>query len=162
MGKLSKSYNKERYLTHDQYIRQNTCLFCSLESEEGSFADYLPDRNSDIAQQITSEIFFKELFSDLTEREKRIICANIVKGKSLGEVATRLKICYRQASRDKKSALSKMLKRMKKVGYTSYAEAERELLNNGGFVPAQMETQSSIQRKRTGAVRLPSDNRKLK
>lgn len=68
-----------------------------------------------------------------------------------------MKICYRQASRDKKSALSKMLKRMKAAGYRSYAEAEKELLNNSGFAPTQMETQNSIQRKRTGAVRLPSD-----
>ena len=51
-----------------------------------------------------------------------------------------------------------MLKRMKAAGYGSYAEAERELLNNGGFAPTQMDAQDSIQRKRTGAVRLPSDN----
>ena len=113
-------------------------------------------------QQITSEIFFKELFSDLTEREKKIVCENLVEGKSLGEVADSLKICYRQASRDKKSALSKMLKRMKTAGYGSYAEAEKELLNNGGFAPTQMDAQNSIQRKRTGAVRLPSDSVKRK
>ena len=44
-----------------------------------------------------------------------------------------------------------------KAGYRSYAEAERELLNNGGFAPTQMDAQNSIQRKRTGAVRLQSD-----
>lgn len=97
-------------------------------------------------------------FSDLTEREKKIVCENLVEGKSLGEVADSLNICYRQASRDKKSALSKMLKRMKAAGYRSYAEAEKELLNNGGFAPTQMDVQNSIQRKRTGAVRLPSDS----
>ena len=48
----------------DQYIRQNICVFSSLETEEGNFTDYLVDRNADVAQQITSEIFFKELFSD--------------------------------------------------------------------------------------------------
>ena len=133
------------------------CLFSSLETEEGNFTDYLSDRNADVVRQITSEIFFKELFSDLTEREKKIVCENLVEGKSLGEVADSLKICYRQASRDKKSALSKMLKRMKAAGYRSYAEAEKELLNNGGFAPTQMDAQNSIQRKRTGAVRLPSD-----
>lgn len=109
----------------------------------------------DAVQQ--NEIFFKELFSDLTEREKQIVCENLVEGKSLGEVADSLKICYRQASRDKKSALRKMLRRMKAAGYRSYAEAEKELLNNGGFAPTQMDAQNSIQRKRTGAVRLPSD-----
>lgn len=76
----------------------------------------------------------------------------------MGEVADSLKICYRQASRDKKSALSKMLKRMKAAGYRSYAEAEKDLLNNGGFAPTQMEAQNSIQRKRAGAVRLPLDS----
>ena len=50
-----------------------------------------------------------------------------------------------------------MLRRMKAAGYRSYAEAEKELLNNGGFAPTQMDAQNSIQRKRTGAVRLPSD-----
>lgn len=159
---LNKSYNKDKYLMRDQYIRQNICLFSSLETEEGSFTDYLSARKADVAQQITSEIFFKELFSDLTEREKKIVCENLVEGKSLGEVADSLKICYRQASRDKKSALSKMLKRMKAAGYRSYAEAEKELLNNGGFAPTQMDAQNSIQRKRTGAVRLPSDSVKRK
>lgn len=159
---LNKSYNKEKYLMRDQYIRQNICLFSSLENEEGNFTDYLSDRNADVAQQITSEIFFKELFSDLTEREKKIVCENLVEGKSLGEVADSLNICYRQASRDKKSALSKMLKRMKAAGYRSYAEAEKELLNNGGFAPTQMDAQNSIQRKRMGAVRLPSDSVKKK
>lgn len=155
---LNKSYNKDKYLMRDQYIRQNICLFSSLETEEGNFTDYLSDRNADVAQQITSEIFFKELFSDLTEREKKIVCENLVEGKSLGEVADSLNICYRQASRDKKSALSKMLKRMKAAGYRSYAEAEKDLLTNGGFAPTQMDAQNSIQRKRTGAVRLPSDS----
>lgn len=32
------------------------------------------------------------------------------------------------------------------------------LLNNGGFAPTQMDAQNSIQRKRMGAVRLPSDS----
>ena len=53
-----------------------------------------------------------------------------------------------------------MLKRMKTAGYRSYAEAEKDLLNNGGSAPTQMDAQNSIQRKRTGAVRLPSDNTK--
>lgn len=69
---LNKSYNKDKYLMRDQYIRQNICLFSSMETEEGSFTDYLADQNSDVAQKITSEMFFKELFSDLTEREKRL------------------------------------------------------------------------------------------
>ena len=112
---LNKSYNKDKYLMRDQYIRQNICVFSSLETEEGNF-------------------------------------------KSLGEVADSLKICYCQASREKKSALSKMLKRMKAAGYRSYAEAEKDLLNNGGFAPTQMDAQNSIQRKRMGAVRLPSDS----
>ena len=59
-------------------------------------------------------------------------------------------------------ALSKMLKRMKAAGYRSYAEAEKDLLNNGGFAPTQMDAQNSIQRKRMGAVRLPSDSVKRK
>lgn len=92
---LNQSYNKERYLMRDQYIRQNTCLFSSLEAEDGSFTDYLVDRNLDVAEQITSEMFFKELFSDLTDREKKIVSENLVEGKSLGEVADKLKICYR-------------------------------------------------------------------
>ncbi len=141
---LNKSYNKDKYLMRDQYIRQKICRFSSLETEEGNFTDYLSDWNADVAQQITSEIFFKELFSDLTEREKRIACENLVEGKSLEEVADGLNICYRQARRDKKSALSKMLKRMKAAGYRSYAEAEKNLLNNDRVVSTQMETQNSI------------------
>lgn len=53
-----------------------------------------------------------------------------------------------------------MLKHMKAAGYGSYAEAERELLSNGRFAPTQMEAQNTIQRKRMGAVRLPSDSMK--
>lgn len=66
----------------DQYIRQNICLFSSLEADEGNFTDYLSDRNADVAQQITSEIFFKELFSDLTERKKRLYAKILQKEKA--------------------------------------------------------------------------------
>lgn len=159
---LNKSYNKERYLMHDQYIRQNTCLFCSLETEEGSLTDYLADRASDVAQQTTSEIFFKQLFSDLTEKEKAVVYECVIVGKKLGEVAEDLRICYRQASRYKASALKKMMKRMEAAGYTTYAEAEKDLLNNNGYAPTQMAAQNTIQRKRMGAVRLPADSEKVK
>ena len=65
----------------------------------------------------------------------------------------------RQVSRDKNSALEKMLKRMKAAGYESYAEAAGAFLQESDYIPTQMETQNSIMKKRTGEVRLPSDNK---
>ena len=53
------------------YQRNNTVLFCGLESENGCATDFISDSGRDIASDITTEIFFKELFSDLTEKENR-------------------------------------------------------------------------------------------
>ena len=47
---------------------------------------------------------------------------------------------------------------MSRYGLLPTYEAEKDLLNNGGFAPTQMDAQNSIQRKRAGAVRLPSDS----
>ena len=46
-----------------------------------------------------------------------------IMGKHVKETAEELGISTRQVSRDKNSALEKMLKRMKAAGYESYAEA---------------------------------------
>ena len=52
-----------------------------------------------------------------------------------------------------------MLKRMKAAGYESYAEASGAFQQESDYIPTQMETQNSIMKKRTGEVRLPSDNK---
>ena len=110
----------------------------------------------------TTEIFFKELFSDLTEKEKKIVSDYFIMGKQVKETAEELGISTRQVSRDKKSALAKMLKRMKAAGYESYAEAAGAFLQESDYIPTQMETQNSIMKKRTGEVRLPSDHKMKK
>ena len=114
---------------------------------------------ADIASDITTEIFFKELFSDLTEKEKKIVSDYFIMGKQVKETAEELGISTRQVSRDKNSALEKMLKRMKAAGYESCAEAAGAFLQESDYIPTQMETQNSIMKKRTGEVRLPSDNK---
>lgn len=114
---------------------------------------------ADIASDITTEIFSKELFSDLTEKEKKIVSDYFIMGKQVKETAEKLGISTRQVSRDKNSALEKMLKRMKAAGYESYAEAAGAFLQESDYIPTQMETQNSIMKKRTGEVRLPSDNK---
>lgn len=76
--------------------------------------------------------------------------------------AEELGISYRQASRDKNSALAKMLMKMKAAGYDSYAEAASDLLQEHDHIPTQMETQNSIMKRRSGEVRLPSDNKENK
>ena len=48
-----------------------------------------------------------------------------------------------------------MLKRMKAAGYESCAEAAGAFLQESDYIP----TQISIMKKRTGEVRLPSDNK---
>ena len=70
---LNISYNKEHYMFDQQHQRNNTVLFCGLESENGCATDFIADSGRDIASDITTEIFFKELFSDLTEKEKKIV-----------------------------------------------------------------------------------------
>ena len=79
-------------------------------------------------------------------------------GKQVKETAAELGISTRQVSRDKNSALAKMLKRMKAAGYESYTEAAGAFLQESDYIPTQMETQNSIMKKRTGEVRLPSDH----
>ena len=79
-------------------------------------------------------------------------------GKQVKETAEELGISTRQVSRDKNSALAKMLKRMKAAGYESYAEAAGVFLQESDYIPTQMETQNFIMKKRTGEVRLPSDH----
>ena len=68
---LNISYNKEHYMFDQQHQRNNTVLFCGLESENGCATDFIADSGHDIASDITTEMFFKELFSDLTEKENR-------------------------------------------------------------------------------------------
>ena len=70
---LNISYNKEHYMFDQQHQRNNTVLFCGLESENGCATDFIADSGRDIASDITTEIFFKELFSDLTEKEKKTV-----------------------------------------------------------------------------------------
>ena len=43
--------------------------------------DFIADRDQNIAADITNEIFFKELFSDLTENEKKIVSDYFIMGK---------------------------------------------------------------------------------
>lgn len=80
-------------------------------------------------------------------------------GKQVKKIAEELGISTRQVSRDKNSALAKMLKRMKAAGYESYAEASGAFQQESDYIPTQMETQNSIMKKRTGEVRVPSDNK---
>ena len=149
---LNISYNKEHYMFDQQHQRNNTVLFCGLESENSCATDFIADDGRDIASDITTEIFFKELFSDLTEKEKKIVSDYFIMGKQVKETATELGISTRQVSRDKNSALAKMLKRMKAAGYESYAEAAGAFLQESDYIPTQMETQNSIMKKRRGAV----------
>ena len=53
------------------------------------------------------------------------------------ETAEELGISTRQVSRDKNSALAKMLKRMKAAGYESYAEAAGVFLQESDYIPTQ-------------------------
>ena len=110
---LNTSYNKEHYMFHQQHRRNNTVLFCGLQSEISSATDFIADRDQNIVADITNEIFFKELFSDLTENEKKIVSDYFIMGKQLKETGEELGISTRQVSRNKNSALAKMLKRMK-------------------------------------------------
>ncbi len=159
---LNTSYNKEHYMFHQQHKRNNILLFCGMQSETSSAEDFLTDMSFDVAGDIANELFFKELFSDLTEKEKKIVSDYFIMGKKLKETAEELGISYRQASRDKNSALAKMLKGMKAAGYESYAEAASDLLKEHDYIPTQMETQNSIRKRRSGEVRLPSDYKEKK
>ena len=154
---LKKYYNKDKYLTYDQYIRQNTILFSCFESDDISFDDLLIDSQTDIEQQVTSEIFFKELFSGLSVREKIVVYEYFVFGKKIGKIAKNLNMSYRQVSRYKASALKKMNEKMVKAGYTTWKEAENSLIRKNAHIPTKMEAQESIIRKRKGKVRFPSD-----
>ena len=133
---LNISYNKEHYMFDQQHQRNNTVLFCGLESENGCATDFIADSGRDIASDITTEIFFKELFSDLTEKEKKIVSDYFIMGKQVKETAAELGISTRQVSRDKNSALAKMLKRMKAAGYESYTEAAGAFLQESDYIPS--------------------------
>ena len=52
--------------------------------------DFIADRDQNIAADITNEIFFKELFSDLTENEKKIVSDYFIMGKQMKETAESL------------------------------------------------------------------------
>ena len=84
---LNISYNKEHYMFDQQHQRNNTVLFCGLESENGCATDFIADSGRDIASDITTEIFFKELFSDLTEKEKKIVSDYFIMGKQVKKIA---------------------------------------------------------------------------
>ena len=73
-----------------------------------------------------------------------------IMGKHVKETAEELGISTRQVSRDKNSALEKMLKRMKAAGYESYDEASGAFQQESDYIPTQMETQNSIMKKELG------------
>ena len=89
---LNIFYNKEHYMFDQQHQRNNTVLFCGLESENGCATDFIADSGRDIASDITTEIFFKELFSDLTEKEKKIVSDYFIMGKQVKKIAEELGI----------------------------------------------------------------------
>ncbi|MDO4651087.1 MAG: sigma factor-like helix-turn-helix DNA-binding protein, partial [Eubacteriales bacterium] len=124
---LDKYYNKERYIGHEQYVRNNTCLFSDLATEDTEITDFLTD-GVDVAHQIVTEEFFKELFSVLTDRERLVVAGSIVEGRTISEVAEELGISYRQVSRYKANGLEKMLKKLQEEGMENFAEAAAELL----------------------------------
>ena len=101
-------------------------------------------------------------FSSGFDSAKKIVSDYFIMGKQVKKIAEELGISTRQVSRDKNSALAKMLKRMEAAGYESYAEAAGVFLQESDYIPTQMETQNSIMKKRTGEVRLPSDNKAKK
>ena len=142
---LNTSYNKEHYMFHQQHRRNNTVLFCGLQSEISSATDFIADRDQNIV-------------ADITENEKKIVSDYFIMGKQLKETGEELGISTRQVSRNKNSALAKMLKRMKAAGYESYAEAAGDFLQENDYIPTLMETQNSIMKRRSGEVRLPSDH----
>ena len=100
-------------------------------------------------------------FSSGFDSAKKIVSDYFIMGKQVKKIAEELGISTRQVSRDKNSALAKMLKKMKAAGYESYAEAAGVFLQESDYIPTQMETQNSIMKKRTGEVRLPA-NHKMK
>ncbi len=104
---LNIFYNKEHYMFDQQHQRNNTVLFCGLQSEISSATDFIADRDQNIVADITTEIFFKELFSDLTEKEKKIVSDYFIMGKQVKETGEELGISTRQVSRNKNSALAK-------------------------------------------------------
>ena len=55
----------------------------------------------------TSDVYKRQLFSDLTEKEKKIVSDYFIMGKQVKETAEELGISTRQVSRDKNSALAK-------------------------------------------------------
>ena len=70
---LNIFYNKEHYMFDQQHQRNNTVLFCGLESENGCATDFIADSGRDIASDITTEIFFKRTLqrSDRERKENR-------------------------------------------------------------------------------------------
>ena len=79
---LNTSYNREHYMFHQQHKRNNTLLFCGMQTETSSAEDFLMDMSFDVAGNVANELFFKELFSDLTEKEKRIVSDYFIMGNS--------------------------------------------------------------------------------
>lgn len=155
---LNQEYSKERYLSYDQYIRQNTVLFCAFGEEEAE--EIISDRRVDVESEVINDIFFKGIFSELDEKEKIVVYDYFVCDRKLGDIAKHMKMSYRQVSRYKNKALEKMLKALNLAGYKTYAEAAEDLLNNQHYIPTQMEAQSSIKRRRKGPARMPSDSSK--
>lgn len=125
---LSYFYRKEEYLTKGQYHRMNTFMFGDVATDQTEITDYLEDEEARFEQRVTTEMFMKELFSVLNEKEKTVIVESLVNGHTLDEVADHLSVSGRQVKRYKKSALDKLLVQIKKLGFENYNEAVEELL----------------------------------
>ena len=56
---LNTSYNREHYMFHQQHKRNNTLLFCGMQTETSNAEDFLMDMSFDVAGNVANELFFK-------------------------------------------------------------------------------------------------------
>ena len=148
---LNISYNKEHYMFDQQHQRNNTVLFLWIRIREGVVRQtFIADSGRDIASDITTEIW---------QRRKRKSWAIILSWENMLRKQQRNWASAHDRWAETKQCFGKNVKENESSWIWIICWGGRCISAGSDYIPTQMETQNSIMKKRTGEVRLPSDNK---
>jgi RNA polymerase sigma factor (sigma-70 family) len=125
---LNHYYAKDYYMMKLQYAQMKISTFTDLGSDNTEISEFLADPHAAVEQESTSRLMLQRMMTDLTEKERTVIEDMVMGGFTSSEIAEKLHVSSRQISRYKKSALEKLLVKMKEAGYDNFDEAATDFL----------------------------------
>lgn len=120
---LHKSYCKEKYINHDQYLKMNTWNYSDMGEEDQNVEEWFADDSMNVLKKVEISDLIERLYALLTPEEKTLVLKHLIEGYHMTELEQEMGVSVRQLQRYKKSALDKMRKYLEDSGIRSYEEA---------------------------------------